>query len=297
MSKVNLELYRIFLAVGAAGSFSAAARSLYISQPAVSQAMRQLEGQLGVNLFIRRARGIELSDEGAVLYHHVQSAIALIDAGEEKLGRMERLADGDLRIGGGDTITRHLLLPLLGRFSELHPGIALSVRNGTTQETLQMLRNGTVDVAFVNMPCDEEGIALTPCMKVHDIFVAGNGYKRYVQGITPDALTSLPLIMLEHRSSSRQAVDEAMLHMGVRLSPEIELGSHDLLLDFAKTGLGISCVIKEFSTFAMDDDLFEIPLIPPMPERNMGMAVLEDIPPSATVKAFMELIQKELGGI
>ncbi|HWQ51237.1 MAG TPA: LysR family transcriptional regulator [Terriglobales bacterium] len=293
MARVNLELYRIFLAVAGAGSFSSAARSLYISQPAVSQAIRQLEGQLGATLFVRRARGVELSAEGKVLYHHAQAAIALIDAGEEKLGRMERLQAGDLRIGAGDTITRHVLLSLLGRFSREYPGVALSVRNGTTAETVELLRGGGVDVAFVNMPCNEEGLVITPCMEVHDVFVAGLKYLPLKAGVTPEELAGLPLIMLERQSSSRLAVDAALLRMGVQLSPGIELGSHDLLLDFARTGLGVCCVIKEFTEALLGDDLFEVPLNPPIPPRSIGVAVLADIPPSGPVKAFMKLLGED----
>ena len=290
MARVNLELYRIFLAVAGAGSFSSAARSLYISQPAVSQAIRQLEGQLGVTLFVRRARGVELSAEGKVLYHHAQAAVTLIDAGEEKIGRMERLQAGDLRIGAGDTITRHVLLPMLGKFSRQYPGIALSVRNGTTIETVGLLRSGSVDIAFVNMPCSEENLIVTPCMDVHDAFVAGAKFAPLKDGITPEDLANLPLIMLERQSSSRLAVDAALLRMGVQLAPGIELGSHDLLLDFARTGLGVCCVIKEFSQNELNDDLFEIPLSPPMPSRSIGAAILADIPPSEPVKAFMKLL-------
>lgn len=142
---VKLELYRIFRTVAEEESISAAAKTLFISQSAVSQSIHQLEEQLQVRLFSRQPRGVTLTGEGRVLYDYVRSAISLIETGEEKVQQTRELMMGELVIGASDTVTRSLLLPYLQRFHERYPAIRLKVLNGTSYEALQMLRAGQVD--------------------------------------------------------------------------------------------------------------------------------------------------------
>ena len=112
---VKLELYRIFRTVAEEESISAAAKTLFISQSAVSQSIHQLEEQLQVRLFSRQPRGVTLTGEGRVLYDYVRSAINLIETGEEKVQQTRELMMGELVIGASDTVTRSLLLPYLLR--------------------------------------------------------------------------------------------------------------------------------------------------------------------------------------
>ena len=143
---VKLELYRIFRTVAEEESISAAAKTLFISQSAVSQSIHQLEEQLQVRLFSRQPRGVTLTGEGRVLYDYVRSAISLIETGEEKVQQTRELMMGELVIGASDTVTRSLLLPYLQRFHERYPAIRLKVLNGTSYEALQMLRAGPLPV-------------------------------------------------------------------------------------------------------------------------------------------------------
>ena len=107
---VKLDLYRIFCEVAEEESISDAAKSLYISQSAVSQSIRQLEEQLQVRLFSRQPRGVTLTAEGRMLFDYVRNAIGLIETGEDKLQQTRKLMLGDLVIGASDTVTRNLLL-------------------------------------------------------------------------------------------------------------------------------------------------------------------------------------------
>ena len=153
---VKLELYRIFRTVAEEESISAAAKTLFISQSAVSQSIHQLEEQLQVRLFSRQPRGVTLTGEGRVLYDYVRSAINLIETGEEKVQQTRELMMGELVIGASDTVTRSLLLPYLQRFHERYPAIRLKVLNGTSYEALQMLRAGQVDLAFASTPQERQ---------------------------------------------------------------------------------------------------------------------------------------------
>lgn len=294
---ISLDLYRIFDAVVRAGSFSAAARELYISQPAVSQAVRQLEEALGTKLFTRGQRGISLTHEGELMRGYISSALSLIAAGEQRVLKLGELSAGELRIGAGDTVSRWFLLPVIGRFHKLYPDISINITNRTSPDILKLLQAGQIDIGFVNMPLSAEGVIFEECMPVHDVFIAGEQYSRFRgRPVSPAELTEVPLIMLERASNSRRWVDRHFVEQGVAIEAEIELGSHDLLSDYARLGLGVACVTREFTADPEQDGLFVVRLEPPVPQRSIGVAVLDGIPLSAASRRFIELAKAAARG-
>ncbi|MBQ6058813.1 MAG: LysR family transcriptional regulator [Clostridia bacterium] len=289
MQEITLDLFRVFVTVAHEGSFSAAARALFLSQPAVSQAISQLEHQLGTPLFIRSVRGVTPTPEGAILLEHAQSAIEMLERGRGKLKKLQLLETGALRVGAGDAATRHYLLPRLSRFSERFPGLSLTVQNGTTGELLEYLRSGAIDLALINLPLENDDLVVQLCLPVHDVFVAKPAPGLTDTPLPLSELSHMRLIMLERRSNSRRLVDEALHRLDVNLTPEIELGSHDLLMDFAELGLGVSCVVREFAKESLQDGrLIELQTTPSLPERAIGMAYLKDVPLPAAALRFLD---------
>lgn len=288
----NLELYRVFREVARQSSFSGAARELFVSQSAVSQAIGNLEKNLNTVLFVRGARGVKLTSDGEILYEYTESALSMLEKGEEKLEERSKLLAGEVKIAAADTVSKHLLLTFLQKFNLEHPNIRIQVINRTSVQSIALLKSGDVDFAFVNFPIDEDGIESVKCMTVHDVFVAGEKYKQLSdKPILPSELVKYPLIMLEGISNSRRYVDRYFMEYGILLQPEIELGSHDLLLEFAKIGLGVSCVIKEFSQdFIKNKDVFEIPLKTPIKAREIGGCFLKDVPMSKAAQEFYKTI-------
>src|SRR5690606_5336540 len=112
---IRLELYRIFDKVAKCQSFSKAANELYMTQPAVSQAIMQLEHELDIRLFTRTPKGVSLTNEGKMLFEYTNSAISLLDTGEKRIKETKNLQAGELKIGVSDTISRYYLLPYLER--------------------------------------------------------------------------------------------------------------------------------------------------------------------------------------
>ncbi|MEG2597738.1 MAG: LysR family transcriptional regulator, partial [Oscillospiraceae bacterium] len=279
---INLEWYRFFREVAKCTSFSEAAKELFVSQSAVSQAIAHLEQSLHTALFVRSGRGVTLTGDGKLLHDYVESALGMLDRGEEKLEERAKLLAGEVKIAAADTISRHFLLPYLDRFNSRHSSIKMQVINRTSFQSLALLKSGAVDFAFVNLPIKEEGICIVKCMDIHDIFVGGSKYERLSHApISTLELIRYPLIMLEEISNSRKYVDQYFVDQGTPAEAEIELGSHDLLLEFAKIGLGLSCVVKEFSEEYLEKGaLFEIPLKNPIKKRSMGMCFLKNVPMS-----------------
>lgn len=292
----KLDLYKVFCKVAMCKSFSKAAKDLYMTQPAVSQSIMQLERELDIRLFNRTPRGVSLTNEGSILYEYVNSAINLIDVGEEKILEFKHLTAGELKIGVGDTISRYYLLPYLEAFHIQYPNIKFKIENGTTFELCSMVKSGEIDIALCNFPLDDSTLEQIPCAEIHDIFVCGEKYTHLLaKPLSFEEVVKLPLILLEPNSNSRKFVEEYLLSKGEKIYPEFELGSHDLLLEFARINLGIACVTKEFSQeYIKKGLLYEVPLIEEIPKRNIGVCFLKSVSLSPASARFIEIIENKL---
>jgi DNA-binding transcriptional LysR family regulator len=286
---INFELYKIFYTAAKSGSFSAAARALYISQSAVSQSVKSLEGKTGCALFIRGPKNVKLTDAGEMLFSHVEQAYSLLKAAENKMLEMQSLTLGEIKIGVGDTILRYLLTPFLQQFIEAHQKIKIQVINRTSPGIIDSLRKGIVDFGIVTLPVEEPDIETFEFREVEDVFVASSRFiefKEKLIGLTE--LSSLPLLLLQKESSTRRNLDEYFTANAIEIIPEIELESMDLLVEFARIGLGIAHVLRESSNaLVKSGELFELKLAEPIPKRIIGIVKLRNVPLSAAAKEFV----------
>lgn len=288
----KLDLYKVFCQVGKNKSFSKASKELYMTQPAVSQSIIQLERELDVRLFNRTPKGVSLTNEGNLLFEYVNSAINLINAGEEKILEFKDLTVGELKIGVGDTISKYFILPYLELFHNRYPNIKFKIINGTTLELCARVKSGEINIAICNFPLDDNSLELRPCREVRDIFVCGDKYKDLLtKKILLEEIVKYPLIFLEPNSNSRKYVEKFMISKGIKISPEFELGSFDLLLEFAKINLGIACVVKEFSKDYLEKGLlYEVNTLEEIPSRSIGVCYLKDVPLSLASAKFVEIL-------
>jgi LysR family cyn operon transcriptional activator len=288
----NLEWYRVFYVIARAGSFSRAAEELYITQPAVSYAIKQLEEKLGGKLFFRTSKGVELTHEGDVLFRYIEKAYHFIQAGEKEIASMHELQSGEITIGASDTLCKHFLLPHVEQFHHSFPFIKLQVTNRTTQETIDLLKQGKVDFGIVNLPIEDRQLHVQQALELQDTFVAGKVYSELAKKrVAMERLVTYPLLLLEQGSSIRRYADRFAESQGLKLRPEIELGSIDLLVDFARIGLGIAYVIRNFVTAELAaGTLLEIKLKEPIPPRQAGIVTLKGVPVSAAAKRFIDIL-------
>lgn len=298
--KVNiaLEYYRIFYHVAKAGSFTQAGEELCISQPAVSQAIKLLETTLGSKLFIRIPKGVKLTPEGEVLYSYVKRGYEYILMGEAKFQKMLDLENGEIRIGASDMTLQFYLLPYLEKFHEKFPKIKVMVTNAPTPETLEYLYNGRIDFGIVSEPFEAKPeIAITRIMEIQDIFVAGNRFNHLKgQILSYKALEQLPLICLEHNTSSRRYIDEFLRKNEVELKPEFELAMSDIIVKFASRNLGIGCVVKDFAREALEaGDLFELKFDTDIPKRHFCIITGNNNPISTAAKELLGMLDTRIG--
>ena len=294
---VNLELYRVFYTVAKCGSLTKAAEELYISQPAVSQAIKQLEGQLGGKLFNRTHKGMELTETGGKqIFATVEKALKLFDEAESKYTELKDTATGIVRICASDTVSTHFLLPYIKKYHDKYPNVNLMLLNGTSSETIELLKNNKGDIGFVNLPIDDSDINLSnTVMQLHDTFVASEKFSELF-GKTVDLkrLQDYPLLMLELSTATRQAIVSFAHSQGVHLHPEIELASLELMTSLAKNGIGIACIPKEFVKHELEEEksLFEIKTNPTLPTRAIGLALPKNGNVTFAVKEFIKLISE-----
>ena len=283
----NLSLYRIFYATALAGNISKAADELFISQPAISQSIKKLEQSLKTPLFVRNSRGVQLTEEGELLFAHVKSAFQTLEAGEHQLRLRQELGIGHLRIGVSSTLCKYVLLPYLKDFVKLHPHIQVTLACQSTNHTLQMLEHEDLDLGLTGRPGRLHGMEFYPLRRIQDTFVASREYLEHLLLLLgqegPKRLANLSasdsarflksgiLMLLDKDNLTRQYLDQYFKES--QLFPEniLEATSMDLLIDFAKIGLGIACVIREF----VEDDLktgalLELPAPFPIAPREIG---------------------------
>ncbi len=284
---IKLGQYKIFNEAASTLSFSLAAKNLFMTQSAVSQAINSLEKELDTTLFIRQAKSVTLTKEGLILHQHINNALELITSAENQIQNFKELKGGELVIGASDTISQYFLTPYLVLFHKQYPSVKIKVLNRTSLEMIELMKSGQIDLGFLNMPIIDDTLTIKECLKIHDIFVSANKDDKVYSN---KEISKMPLILIEKNTSSRQFIDKHFARSGILLQTKIELGAHELLLKLAQVNLGISCVIKEFSLEYLNQGLIhEIKLEEPLPERSIAYAYLKRRTLSASATKFIEL--------
>lgn len=289
----NMEYYRVFYYVARFGSVTLAAKELSISQPAVSQALKQLESQLSVKLFSRGSRGVALTEEGRVLFSYVERGYEQLELGEEQVRRLQNLEAGEIRIGASDMTLQFYLLPYLEQFHEKYPGIKVRVTNAPTPETLALLEEGKIDFGIVSEPFEQQqGMDVIPVRTIEDVFVAGRRFISYKNRMLDlQELEKLPMIFLEKNTSTRRFMDEYLAGNQVHLIPEFELATSDMIVQFACRSLGIGCVVKDFARREIESGiLFELRFNKIIPRRQICVVKSTRLQLSRAAAQLMEIM-------
>lgn len=292
----NLSAYRIFYTVANTGNISRAAKELYISQPAISKSIQKLEDNIGCRLFARSSRGVTLTEEGQLLYSYVKDAFDTLTLGEEKLRRSIELGVGHLKIGVSTTLCKYLLLPYLKDFIKLHPHVKISIHCQSTNETLKLLTDNKIDIGLVGKPENEKDIHFDHVAQIEDIFVATKDYLRNLKtrGIAKShILENSTVMLLDKNNITRQYIDDYLQENHILVQDFINISNMDLLIEFAKIGVGAACVIRNFVQEELKDGtLVEIPLSIPIKKREVGFAYKSLGKNTKSLELFIQFYRK-----
>lgn len=291
----NLSLYHIFNSVAEAGNISHAAKQLFISQPAVSKAIQSLEDNLKTTLFVRSSRGVRLTEEGKLLYEHTRTAFDTLHRAEESIRRIHDLGIGQLRIGSSITLCKFLFLPYLNGFVRENPHIKITIENQSSAYTLKQLESGTLDIGLVAKPSNLEAFEFISLGEIEDIFVATRAYLNNLKlrENSSDIFSSANIMLLDKENVSRKYIDEYFKANSIEPKHIMELSSMDLLIEFAKTSVGVGCVIKEFVKDELASGaLIQLPLKPALNKREVGFSYIKGAFLSDSMRKFMDYISK-----
>ena len=260
----NLSSYRIFYTVANTGNISKAAKELYISQPAISKSIQKLEESVGCRLFLRSSRGVVLTDEGRLLYEHV-------------------------------ALCKYMLLPYLKEFIRRNPHISISIACQSTNDTLKLLEDNQIDIGLIGKPQNLKNIHFDFLEEIEDVFVSTKDYIRNLRarGVQKDQLLSnSTLMLLDKNNMTRQYIDDYLQENQIQARESIDISNMDLLIDFARIGLGIACVIKSFVAEDLSSGaLVEIPLGIPIHKREVGFAYKPSPKLSKSLNEFIRFYQ------
>ena len=289
----NLSQYKIFYEVAKAGNISKAAKELYISQPAISKAISKLEDSLGLSLFNRSSRGVQLTSEGEILFEHTREAFDALDRGEQELKRIQEFDIGHLRIGVSNTLCKYILLPYLKTFIDQYPHMKVTIESQATAQTLARLEQQKIDLGLVAEPSVRRDLAFIPVMDIQDTFVTTPNYLENLylrEGQDTSLFETGNIMLLDTSNMTRHHVDEYMAENNIFPHQILEVTTMDLLIEFAKIGLGIACVIKELVQKELDSGmLVEIPLDIPIHRRTIGFAY-HPANQAMALKTFLEFL-------
>jgi DNA-binding transcriptional LysR family regulator len=238
---VNLHHLKVFLAVAEAGSISAGAARLHISQPAVTREIRDLEASLELRLFDRQARGVRLTEGGRRLHDYARRIFALEQAAERDLRDFAQLEQGELHLGASATLGAYLLPPLINRFRALHPQIFVGLEVSNTEAVTRQLDEGRISLGFVEGPFARADYdhrllardALLPVVAPRHPLARG-------ERLQAADLQAYPLYMREPGSGARASVEQAYRAHGLEPSAGMAIGSTEALKRLLADGQGIA---------------------------------------------------------
>jgi len=295
---INFELYRIFYAVANTGNITKAAEELMISQPAISKSIKNLEEQLGGQLFIRTKRGVILTEEGREFYNYINKAMEYIYNAENKFTDLINLNTGTIKIGISSTLTKQFLIPYLEIFHTKYPKIDIQIVTNVSVELIPKLKNGLIDIMVFNVVDDilDKDIDVIECKEVSDCFVVNKDYKHLLdKNLSFKDLNNYPLILQSKKSNTRTFLDNLTKEYNVTLKPNMELASYSLVVEFVKIGFGIGYVTKEYITKELENkELFELQIKESIPSKKIGIATSKTHLPSFSAKKLIKIIKNNL---
>ena len=296
---IDLDLYKVFYTVAKCGSLSKAAEELYVSQPAVSQSIKQLEKLLDTPLFNRLRHGMELSAQGGkIIYDDVEQAVKLLEGAERKLGALKQDATGSLRIGASETIFQYVLSEKIVEYNRLYPHVKIELISDVSPKIIALMKSDACDIGFLNLPVskDEDIEIMRSVRLLSDIFIAGRRFEFLCgESLSVKDLTKYPLLLMEEKTVSREAVNHYGISHGVYFKPAVEVNSWGFMKRLVADGMGIGCIPREYALSKIaDGSLFEVDVRPSMPARSVGMALPKNVKMTFAVQSFINLFDESV---
>lgn len=287
----DYNLYKIFLYLFEEKSISRTASKLYVSQPAISYSLKELETQLGYTLFYRNSKGIEPTMEAKELYGYVSTAFNILRDAEEHIKNLNSLNIGCIRIGTPSHIGIFYLSSYISNFRKIFPGIKFEIVCKSTSDMVEMLETRKLDIIVDTLPINcKKKVKKVTLSKLYNCFAYNKAYFKDAKIESVCDLANYPLILPSSASSIRLKLDEYMEAKNTKLNPILESWTIEIMLDMVRKGVGIGYFIKNVIESQDDKDSFEvITFDDKLPAVDVCCVYVEDFLTTAS-KKFVEML-------
>ncbi len=241
---MEIRQLKAFVAIAETGTFTAAAERVHVTQAAISMQIRQLEIESGVKLFVRAPRRVILTEAGEKLLERAQVILREHDSALHELAALSGAVKGRLRIGSASAMVSGEPLPrILKQLKAKHPGVETSVRSGTSEELVQRLLAGELDLAFVSLPVDARGVQTELLNEDYLVAIASPRHKLAKQKVVSAyALAGEKLILGERGGNTRRLIDQFFAHAGVTPKVAMELSRLAAIKRMVEEDMGVGIV-------------------------------------------------------
>ena len=293
----NFEYYKIFYYVAKYENLTKAATALKTSQPAVTRTIHKLEGELGCRLFTRSKTGMKLTPEGRTFYGYVAAGCAQFFKGENDLSNLISLENGTIYISATETALHCYLFQAMEEFNSLYPNVRFKILNNSTTESVNAVKEGKVDLAFVSANLQvAKPLRMKILRKYRDILIAGKRFEELKTGkeeLSLKELVSYPWISLTAETITRRFLNEYFEKNGLTFAPDMELATTDMILPAVRHNLGLGFIPAEFADSQLESgQVFEIKVKEKLPERNIILIYDMEYPQSIAAKEFQKFLKE-----
>jgi DNA-binding transcriptional LysR family regulator len=294
---MTLQQLTYFLSAAEHGSFSAAAESLHMAQPSLSEQIRRLEAELGVPLFARTGRRLELTEAGRLLRPEAERTLDAARAAAESVREVRDVTGGTVAFGTFGSAHHYLLGGLVEEFRARHPSVRLRVVGQNSAEVADAVRDGQLEAGLVVLPVDDRGLDVRPVMREELLYISASE-RRTREPMTIERLAASPLILYDARWGAedpmRRQLRERAQRAGVKIEPVIEVEYMTAALDLAVRGLGDTIADRAIvDARGLGRRLSTVPFEPPLYE-DFAFITRRAAHLSPATRAFMEVAERRV---
>ena len=297
MDNRDFNLYKIFLTLYELKSISKTANKLYVSQPAISYSLKELEAQLGYNLFYRNSKGIEPTIEAKELYSYISAAFNMIKSGEDHIKNLNSLNIGELKIGAHSHIATYYLSPFIVNFRKKYPYVKFEVISKPTSELIEMLESRKIDLLVGSLPINisNKSVSKKILTTLNNCFVYNKDILKDCEIKEPSDLLKYPLILPSSNASIRSKLDEYMEQKNIRLEPAIESWTTEFMFEMVKNGMGVGYFAENILGSQDNIEPYEVVKFDDvLPAVDLCAVYLDDFETPVLTK-FVEFLEENRG--
>jgi len=297
---MTLQQLSYFVAAVEHGSFSAAAEALHMAQPSLSEQIRRLEAELGVPLFARTGRRLELTEAGRLLQPQAERTLDAAREAQESVREVRDVTGGTVEFGTFGSAHHYLLGGLVQDFRARHPAVRVRVVGQNSAEVADAVREARLEAGLVVLPIDDRGLDVRPAMREELLYVSAEP-RRTREPVDVETLAAAPLILYDARwgtdDPTRRQLHERAQRAGVKLEPQIEVEYMTAALDLAARGLGDTVAARSILVSrGLGRHLSAVPFDPPLFE-TFAFITRRDAHLSPATRAFMAVAEKRVGAL